>query len=166
VKKPFRRFPGRLIEKLPGLPEGAIALPLSELSTKKFASEGKRIGTPFSRGIKSVILSRVMIFYGLHTSDKPEKKYYVEMEGESGRRKRIYFGQAGAKDYTLHNALERDERRRNYISRHRATEDWTASGIETPGFWSKHLLWGDTPSVQTNLKRTVSRFNLSRSDTR
>ena len=103
-----------------------------------------------------------MIFYGLHKSDKPEKKYYVEVGESEGRRKRIYFGASGMKDYTTHNPLERDERRRNYLSRHRATENW--SDPNTAGFWAKHLLWGDTPSVQTNLRRTLSRFNLSRSD--
>lgn len=102
-----------------------------------------------------------MIFYGLHKSDKPEKKYFVELGTDSGRRKRVYFGAAGMKDYTLHNALERDARRQAYIQRHKATEDW--SDPTTAGFWSKHLLWGDTPNIQTNLKRTLSRFNLSRS---
>lgn len=101
-----------------------------------------------------------MIFYGLHKSDKPEKKYYVELGGESGRRKRVYFGASGMDDYTTHNALVRDERRRNYIARHKPTEDW--SDPTTAGFWSKHLLWGDTPFIQQNLKRTLSRFNLSR----
>ena len=104
-----------------------------------------------------------MIFYGLHKSDKPEKKYFVEIGEEAGgRRKRIYFGASGMKDYTLFNALERDERRRLYIQRHQKHEDW--NDPSTAGFWSKHLLWGDTPSVQTNLNRTLSRFNLSRSD--
>ena len=100
-----------------------------------------------------------MIFYGLHKSDKPEKKYFVELGTESGRRKRVYFGASGMKDYTLHNPLERDARREAYIRRHKATEDW--SDPTTAGFWSKHLLWGDTPNIQTNLKRTLSRFNLS-----
>lgn len=99
-------------------------------------------------------------FIALHRSDKPDKKFYVELEGESGRTKRIYFGDSNAKDYTLFSALERDERRRRYIERHRRHEDWTASGVETAGFWAKHLLWGDTPSVQQNLTRTLSRFNL------
>ena len=104
-----------------------------------------------------------MIFYGLEKSDKPDKKWVVEVGEESGgRRKRIYFGQAGAKDYTLHNPLERDERKRLYDQRHRATEDWTKSGVDTAGFWSKHLLWGDTPNIQTNLKRTLSRFSIRR----
>jgi hypothetical protein len=102
----------------------------------------------------------MVIFLGLHRSDKPEKKYYVELEGESGRTKRVYFGDSKAKDYTLFSALERDERRRRYIERHRRNEDWTASGVETAGFWAKHILWGDTPSVQQNLRRTLSRFNL------
>lgn len=103
----------------------------------------------------------MVIFLGLHRSDKPEKKYYVELEGESGRTKRVYFGDSNAKDYTLFNALERDEHRRRYLVRHQRNENWGASGIETAGFWSRHLLWGDTPSVQQNLKRTLSRFNLS-----
>jgi hypothetical protein len=100
------------------------------------------------------------IFLKLNRSDKPEKKYYVELEGDSGRTKRIYFGDSNSKDYTLFSALERDERRRRYIDRHRRTEDWTSTGVETAGFWAKHILWGDTPSVQQNLRRTLSRFNL------
>jgi hypothetical protein len=100
-----------------------------------------------------------MIFYGLHKSDKPEKKYFVEIEGESGRRKRIYFGDSSMKDYTTHNALEAESRKRAYLSRHKTTEDW--SDPSTAGFWSRHILWGDTRSIQQNLKRTLSRFNLS-----
>lgn len=97
-------------------------------------------------------------FLGLHKSDKPDKKYYVELKSESGRTKRVYFGAAGMNDYTTHNALERDQRRRNYLTRHAATENW--SDPETAGFWSRWLLWGDTPSIQQNLKRVRSKFNL------
>jgi len=118
------------------------------------------MGVPFSVGRYCDILIEMPRFFGLHKSDRPEKKYYVELEGESGRPRRIYFGDSSAKDYTLFNALEREERKRRYLMRHKANEDWSATGIYTPGFWSKHILWGDTPSVQTNLKRTKSRFNL------
>lgn len=104
-----------------------------------------------------------MIFYGLHKSDKPEKKYYVELSGDSDRRKRIYFGDANMKDYTLFNALEREDRKRAYLARHKSREDW--NNPETPGFWSRHILWGDTPSVQTNLKRTLSKFKINQSHT-
>ena len=100
----------------------------------------------------------MVIFHGLHRSDKPEKKYYVELEGESGRTKRVYFGDSNSKDYTLFNGLEREEHKRRYLERHRANEDW--NDPETAGFWSRWILWGDTPSVQQNLKRTLSRFNL------
>ena len=91
-------------------------------------------------------------------SDRPDKKYMVELETEAGRRKTIHFGDANMKDYTLFSAAERAERKRAYISRHSAREDWRDP--ETPGFWSRHILWGDTPSVQQNLKLTRSRFHL------
>lgn len=96
-------------------------------------------------------------FIGLHKSDKPEKKYYVELES-SGRSKRVYFGDSNSKDYTLFSALEREEHKRRYLIRHKSREDW--NDPETSGFWSRWLLWGDTPSIRTNLKRTLSRFNL------
>lgn len=99
-----------------------------------------------------------MIFYGLKKSDKPEKKYVVEIGSETGRRKHIYFGASGMNDYTTFNALEREERKRRYIQRHQKNEDW--NDPETAGFWSRWILWGDTPSIQTNLKRTLSKFNL------
>jgi len=100
------------------------------------------------------------IFLGLHRSDKPEKKYYVELKGDSGRIKRVYFGDSAYKDYTSHSALERGDRKRLYLQRHKATEDW--NDPETANFWSRWILWGDTPSVRDNLKRTLSRFNLRR----
>ena len=91
-------------------------------------------------------------------SDKPEKKYKVVLETAAGRSKTIYFGDSSLKDYTTHNPLEREERKRLYLARHRATENW--KDPESAGFWSRHILWGDTPSIQTNLKRTKSRFGL------
>ena len=98
------------------------------------------------------------IFLGLHKSDKPDKKYFVELKGASGHTKRVYFGAAGMNDYTTFNALERDERRRRYLFRHSAREDW--NNPETAGFWSRHILWGDTPNIQTNLTKTLKKFNL------
>ena len=76
-----------------------------------------------------------------------------------GRRKTIHFGQSGAKDFTRHSALERDARKRAYITRHQSNEDWTAQGIDTAGFWSKHILW-NLPSVSASLADTKRRFNL------
>jgi len=91
-------------------------------------------------------------------SSKPEKKYMVVVETAAGRKKTIHFGDASLKDYTLFSAGERAEHKKRYLARHAATEDW--SDPTTAGFWSRHILWGDTPSVQENLKITRRRFGL------
>lgn len=97
-------------------------------------------------------------FLSLKRSDRPDKKYMVEVEANSGRTKTIHFGDSSLKDYTLFSAGERMERKRAYLARHAAREDW--NDPETAGFWSRHILWGDTPSIQSNLKITRRRFNL------
>ena len=102
-----------------------------------------------------------MIFYGLHKSDKPDKKYFVELGTESGRRKRVYFGAAGMNDYTKFSALERDERKRRYMERHQANEDWGQSGMDTAGFWSRWILW-NKPTVKDSLADTLRRFPFTR----
>lgn len=98
-------------------------------------------------------------FLGLHKSDRPEKKYYALLEGDSGREKRVYFGDSSSKDFTLFSPLEREERKRRYIVRHSAREDWTKSGLETAGFWAKHILW-NKPTVSASLADTRRRFNI------
>lgn len=95
-----------------------------------------------------------MKFLGLHTSDKPDKKYYVELESD-GRTKRIYFGAAGMTDYTKDNALTREDRKRRYDMRHKANEDW--NDPNTAGFWSKRILW-NKPTVRASLQDTLRRF--------
>lgn len=76
-----------------------------------------------------------------------------------GRQKTIHFGASGYKDYTLFPPLEREQRKKAYIGRHKSREDWTASGIDTAGFWSKHILW-NLPSVSASLAKTRRTFNL------
>ena len=90
-------------------------------------------------------------------SDKPGKKYTVVVE-KDGREHTIHFGDSSMKDYTLFSAEERAARKRAYIARHQSREDW--SDPLTPGFWSRHVLWGDTPSVSENLKLTRRRYGL------
>jgi hypothetical protein len=101
------------------------------------------------------------IFYGLHRSDKPDKKWFVEVGEEKGRKKRIYFGAAGMKDYTLFSPLERDARRRLYIQRHEKHENW--NDWSSAGFWSKHLLWGTTPNISRNLESTLKNYGFKKS---
>jgi len=58
------------------------------------------------------------------------------------------FGQKNTSDYTLH---KDDDRKNNYIQRHRANEDWTKSGIKTAGFYAKHVLW-NKKTLQASIK--------------
>jgi hypothetical protein len=69
--------------------------------------------------------------------------------------RRISFGAKGYEDYTMH----RDPLRRlNYLSRHRTRENWNSP--MTAGSLSRWLLWGDSTSLQTNVRRFKRRFGL------
>ena len=49
---------------------------------------------------------------------------------------------------TQHKDKDRKDR---YISRHRKNENWTASGVDTAGFYAKHVLWNkDTLTKSVN----------------
>jgi hypothetical protein len=90
-------------------------------------------------------------------SDNPDKKYMVVLETNEGGRKTIHFGDSQSKDFTLHSPLERESRKKAYISRHKSNEDW--NDPLTAGFWSKHILW-NLPTVTGSLEATKRRFNL------
>ncbi len=64
----------------------------------------------------------------------------------AGNIKKIYFGAAGMSDYTIHKDPERRER---YLARHArmSNENWSLSGINTPGFWSRWYLWEKTTTA-------------------
>jgi hypothetical protein len=53
-------------------------------------------------------------------------------------RKTIHFGAAGMSDYTIH---KDDARKERYIARHKNKEDWTRTGINSAGWWSRFYLW-------------------------
>lgn len=66
-------------------------------------------------------------------SDKPRYKFFiVNRKGQ-----RIYFGSWLCKDYTQD---KNETNKKKYIGAHKNREDWTLSGIDTAGFWAKHLL--------------------------
>ena len=83
-------------------------------------------------------------------SDKPDTKLKVVIDG----RKTVHFGQKGASDYTKHNDTER---KKSYIDRHKTREDWTKSGVETAGYYAKHILWSK-PTVEESIKDLNKRF--------
>lgn len=70
--------------------------------------------------------------------------------------KTVHFGAKGMSDYTIHKDLERKQR---YIDRHRANEDWTKSGIDTAGFWSRWLLWGE-PTLRESIRKIEDKFGV------
>jgi hypothetical protein len=90
------------------------------------------------------------MFYYPYKSDKPNKKYFII----TSKGKKIYFGAAGMSDFTKH----KDERRKElYINRHKARENWEKSGIDTPGFWSRWLLW-NKPTINESYADIKRRF--------
>ena len=91
-----------------------------------------------------------MIYYP-YKSDKPNKKFFIITS--SG--KKIYFGQAGYEDYTIHKDPKRKEL---YIKRHsKMGENWERSGIDSAAFWSRWLLW-NLPTLQASYNDIKKRF--------
>ena len=86
----------------------------------------------------------------------PGKKFDVVLADDSGKQHTIRFGAAGYEDYTTHKDPKRRER---YLLRHKAREDWTRSGILTPGFWSRWILW-NLPTLEASLADVRRRFQL------
>ena len=76
----------------------------------------------------------------IRKSKTPSKKYDAIINGN----KTVSFGASNYSDYTLHKDPDRKQR---YINRHKSREDWNKTGIETAGFYSKHLLW-NKPTLQ------------------
>jgi hypothetical protein len=92
----------------------------------------------------------------LKKSSKPGKKYTVQVGTPDGRVRTIHFGAAGMSDYTKHKDPERKQR---YISRHKARENWSKSGVTTAGFWSRWLLWGE-PTIQKSKNVIRTKFDV------
>jgi hypothetical protein len=91
-----------------------------------------------------------MKIYYPYKSDKKDKKYFImTLEG-----KHVYFGATGYEDYTMHKDPKRKEA---YIKRHQNNEDWSKSGIDTAGFWSRWYLW-NLPTAKASYEDIKKRF--------
>ena len=93
----------------------------------------------------------------LHPANDFKHKYVVALHNlATGRTLHVKFGSYGMSDYTIH----RDKARRElYLQRHSGKgEDLTNPA--TKGFWSAHLLWGQSTSFKVNLNTLVKRFKL------
>ena len=83
-------------------------------------------------------------------SNKPDKKYDATIDGK----KTVSFGQKGASDFTKHN---NNDRKQSYIARHKKNEHWGIGGLETAGFYSKHINWNKS-TVKSSVNDTNKRF--------
>jgi len=95
-------------------------------------------------------------------SDRKEKKLVATFclcEGESKccdkKKKKVHFGSKGMDDYTITKDKEQRER---YRTRHK--KDLETKDPMRAGYLSYYLLWGDSTSLQQNIKDFKKRFNL------
>ncbi len=88
----------------------------------------------------------------LSRSEKPDKKFKVVVG-----LKTIHFGSKGMSDYTIN---KDPNRKRLYIKRHKARENWSKSGILTAGFWSRWLLW-NKPTLDESIRDIEKRFRVN-----
>lgn len=72
-------------------------------------------------------------------------KYTATLENNKVIHK-VHFGAKGYQDYTTTNS---DDKKRAYIARHGVRENWTKSGILTPGFWARWILWNKKTIAQS-----------------
>ncbi len=80
------------------------------------------------------------------------KKYYIITNDN----KKVYFGATGYSDFTLH---KNEQRKQLYIYRHKNNENWSKSGINSAGFWSRWLLW-NLPTISSSYQDIKKRFNI------
>ena len=92
----------------------------------------------------------------LSKSDNNLNKYMISINKGDDKWKKIRFGAKGYSDYTIHKDPERMKR---YISRHKNKENWTKSGIETKGFWSRWLLWSEN-NINKAIKNIQNKFGV------
>ena len=87
-------------------------------------------------------------------SPKTDKKFVAVFENE-GRKKSVHFGAAGMQDYTI---THDKEQRARYRARH--AKDLKTQDPTRAGYLSYHILWGDSISLETNIRNYRKRFNL------
>ena len=84
-------------------------------------------------------------------STRQGKKYMAKVQSKDGGTKTVHFGATGYKDFTQH---KDEDRKANYLKRHKANEDWTDT--KTAGFWARHLLW-NRASLQASARELRSK---------
>ncbi len=89
------------------------------------------------------------------SSDAKGKKMKAVFTDKDGGKKTIHFGAKGMSDYTKHGD---EERKKRYLARHKANENW--NNPKTAGSLSKHILW-NKPTLSASIKDFKNKFNLN-----
>jgi hypothetical protein len=89
-------------------------------------------------------------------STNKEKKYMAIFYDGDKKVKTTHFGQKGADDYTI---TKNKEQRDRYRTRHK--KDLGTGDYKRAGYLSLYLLWGDSTSLQQNIKDYKKNFNLT-----
>ena len=85
----------------------------------------------------------------LKPSSNPKKKYDAYVEG-----KKVSFGATGYSDFTQH---KDEDRKKNYIARHRPNQNW--NDLTTAGAWSRWLTW-EKKTIPEAIKNMERKFNI------
>ena len=87
-------------------------------------------------------------------SSRKGKKYEIVILKDNGRTQTIHFGSKTSQTYLDH----KDKTKRdNYIARHAPNEQWDEVNA---GSLSRYILWGDSTSLDANLKAYLKRFGI------
>ena len=89
-------------------------------------------------------------YYYPYLANDGKHKFFIITKTE----KKVYFGAAGYSDFVKH---KNEDRTNWYILRHQTNEDWSKSGIDTAGFWSRWLLWNKT-TIKESYEDIKKRF--------
>jgi hypothetical protein len=93
-------------------------------------------------------------------SPKKEKKLMAVFDLGKGKTKTVHFGAKTYGDYTLYHKKDPElarEKRKQYIARHSATENWRSPA--TPGALSRYVLW-EKPTIRSAISAYKKRFRL------
>jgi hypothetical protein len=84
-----------------------------------------------------------------------QKKMEAIFTDENGHQTKTKFGARGYEDYTIH---KDPKRRQNYRSRH--AKDLDTNDYTRAGYLSYYILWGQSTSLQQNIRQYKKMFGL------
>ena len=89
-------------------------------------------------------------YYPYPANDGKHKYYIITKSG-----RKVLFGAAGYEHFS--SGHKDEDRKQRYISRHKNNENWSKSGIDSAGFWSRWLLW-HKPTISESFRDIKNRF--------